>query len=289
MKYVIKSNYNTSLLHFVDYMSMWNEHINNHNYVWFKKNFYINSRDKMYLEKYRKIRVRLGWEKESTLLIWAYNNFTRNKHKKIKEILLHFENKRSRSGIPLTRYIEKKQSKIDKVIPRIEIKLTQKKYSLKKVISLSPTQKKYKKINIFLVPSFNRSEYQAGANGSGVMIEIPGRFRIREVMTLILHELFHKVGNISTYLDKYPDKKLRKVLNRKVYNTMESRNKDIVEESLAYLLTNVRINKENVNVKLREYKKIRSIRERNYFVSIWENIKILVSKKDPIETIPELI
>jgi hypothetical protein len=70
---------------------------------------------------------------------------------------------------------------------------------------------------------------------------------------------------------------------------MESRNKDIVEESLAYLLTNVRINKENVNVKLREYKKIRSIRERNYFVSIWENIKILVGRKDPIETIPELI
>ena len=86
MKYKIKSNYNTSLLHFVDYMSMWNEHINNHNYAWFKKNFYINSTDKMYLEKYRKIRSRLGWEKESTLLIWAYNNFERNKNKKIKEI-----------------------------------------------------------------------------------------------------------------------------------------------------------------------------------------------------------
>ena len=71
----------------------------------------------------------------------------KNKHKKIKEILIHFENKRSRSGIPLSKYIEKKQFKIDKVIPRIEMKLTQKKYSLKKVISLSPTQKKYKKIN----------------------------------------------------------------------------------------------------------------------------------------------
>ncbi|MEI6886979.1 MAG: hypothetical protein WCK31_01950 [bacterium] len=278
MKYIIKSNYNTSLFHVIDSISKWDEHVDDHNYTWFKKRFYLSQEDKELLLGYSTYRKKLGWNKESELLNWAFNGYRGTKHRKIWKAIEHFENKKSRSGKLLSEYLFRKQAQISKYIPKIESKFKMKKYNINSLVIISPKKKKYKEIQIFLTPSFDKYAYQAGANGYGIIVELPGRIREREIMSVLMHELFHKVGRLREYFARHPNKRTRKFLKKINKNTLYSNNADILDEIFAYSLTNHYINKENPGEKIRNYKKLSMVRERNYMVNIWKGVKMLAPR-----------
>ena len=304
-------DFNVNLLHFIDSLSQWSPYCGDSALAFFKSNFKINEEDEKKLREFKNIRIKLGWENETNLFLWAHENFTyksffklfmfefseenekrflsdkdkRTMFESLKCIINYFQ-EREKKKIFLIDILKDRYSIMLNQIESIrsEIRLAHKEIlKISKLLNIFTDCLDFKEYPVFICFAFSNFSLNGGANGKGIYAEfslIEHDEKMRQGVGLIIHEMLHKIVNMKFFLREFMRMNSCKFgdFYSDILRIMDekdpkgfNREIDVFEEIIIYMFSDVYIANFSIEKKMRVYKSEPELRE---FYRIWYGVNI---------------
>lgn len=251
------SNYNVSLYHFTEKLTIWDRFVSPTFKEYLEERFELDHNDIEVLNKLKLARAKLAWESETKLHDWANQGFPKvSSYNDIYVAMRHFELKINKNGGTLKEFLEKAQPAIDRIASQLVDKfercgIEEDIAKMQQLIGYQPT---LPEIPAFIVPTPTKNSYQGGANGDGITAEVyPEDKDLARILDLVAHEYAHKAFNASYYFENLQNKKDRDFFALQdesiSWNTFSAH----IEELIVRSVVDVRLTGKNPNKESQNY------------------------------------
>ena len=255
---VLKTSYNVLLWHFVDSLSLWDYFVSDEIKAFYQTRWTLTPTDKKQLEKYVTTRSPEGWDAETALFEWAYQEFPEHEQfSKMLPYIRYFEDRTDNKGTTLKSYLQEVYSDVRKGRDHIENRMKKEKIDdvVEKLQELFKVKNKaIEAIDAYLASSPLEKSHQGGANGKGIYTEIPlGGYDL--AYETLVHEYLHRVITPQNFFMNMENGELRKLYARQIDSLYPDPVGLLADEVVIHAIANIYLFKEDPLRRIKGVKK----------------------------------